>query len=85
MTFKIMNTPVKPTPDLEALRKAIQEFRPNPHRVPFTNLKLVHDSIAELHKRNISYASIADLLRQHGVSRILPADAGETNARYSIE
>ncbi len=73
-----MNTPVKPTPDLEGLRKAAQAFRPNPHRVPFTNLKLVHDSIAELHKRNISYASIADLLRQHGVktSRARVAEYG---------
>ena len=62
-----MNAPGNSTPDLEGLRKAVQEFRPNPRRVPFTNLKPVHDSIAELRKQNVSYASIADLLRQHGV------------------
>jgi hypothetical protein len=34
-----MNTPTTPTPDLESLRKAVQEFRPVPHRVPFNGLK----------------------------------------------
>ena len=51
-----MNTPTTPTPDLEWLRKAVQEFRPNPHRVPFNGLKPVHDSIVELRKQNASYA-----------------------------
>ena len=63
-----MNTPTIPTPDLESLRKAVQEFRPNPRRVPFNGLKLVHDSIEELRKQNVSYAAIAELLQQHGVN-----------------
>ena len=73
-----MNTPVKPTPDLEGLQKAVQEFRPNLHRVPFNNLKPIHDSIVELRSRKISYASIADLLIQHGVgtSRARVAEYG---------
>jgi len=77
---KIMNTPTtpQPTPDLESLRKAIQEFRPNPHRVPFSNLKPFHDDIVELHRKRASYASIADLLQQHGVktSRARVAEYG---------
>jgi hypothetical protein len=73
-----MNTPTTPTPDLESLRKAVQEFRPVPHRVPFNGLKLVHDSIAELRKQNVSYAAIAELLEQHGVktSRARVAEYG---------
>jgi len=73
-----MNTPTTPTPDLESLRKAVQEFRPVPHRVPFNGLKPVHDSIVELRKRSLSYASIADLLQQHGVktSRARVAEYG---------
>lgn len=73
-----MNTPNTLTPDLEALRKAVQEFRPNPHRVPFTSLKPVHDSIAELRRQNASYAVIAELLQQHGVrtSRARVAEYG---------
>jgi hypothetical protein len=73
-----MNTPTTPTPDLEGLRKAVREFRPDPHHVPFTNLKPVHDSIAELRKQNVSYTAIADLLRQHGVktSRARVAEYG---------
>ena len=73
-----MNTPTTPTPDLESLRKAVQEFRPVPHRVPFNGLKPVHDSIVELRKRSLSYASIADLLIQHGVktSRARVAEYG---------
>lgn len=75
-----MNTPT-PTPatlDLEALHKAVQEFRPNPHRVPFNNLKLVHDSIVKLRNGNVSYASIAELLQEHGVqtSRARVAEYG---------
>lgn len=73
-----MNTPATPTPDLESLRKAVQEFRPNPHRVPFNGLKLVHDSIVELRNRTISYAAIAELLQQHGIktSRARVAEYG---------
>src|SRR5208283_2864280 len=73
-----MNTPITPTPDLESLRKAVQEFRPNPHRVPFNGLKLVHDSIVELRKQTVSYAAIAELLQQHGVktSRARVAEYG---------
>ena len=65
-------------PDLEGLRKAVQEFRPNPHRIPFTNLKPAHDSIAELRKRSVSYAGITELLQQHGVktSRARVAEYG---------
>jgi hypothetical protein len=78
MTQKIMNTPTTPTPDLESLRKAVREFRPNPHRVPFNGLKSVHDSIVELRNRTISYAAIAELLRQHGIktSRARVAEYG---------
>src|SRR5208283_4789087 len=66
---KIMNTPTtpQPTPDLESLRAAVQEFRPNPHRVPFNNLKPFHDSIAELRNKNASYFLIAEILQQNGV------------------
>jgi len=73
-----MNAPSNSTPDLEGLRKAVQEFRPNPRRIPFTNLKSAHDSIAELRKQNVSYAAIADLLIQHGVqtSRARVAEYG---------
>jgi hypothetical protein len=73
-----MNTPTTPTPDLESLRKAVREFRPHPRRVPFNGLKPVHDSIVELRKQNISYASITDLLQQHGVktSRARVAEYG---------
>jgi hypothetical protein len=75
---KIMNTPTPPTLDLESLRKAVQEFRPNPHRVPFNGLKPVHDSIVELRRQNASYSAIADLLQQHGVrtSRARVAEYG---------
>jgi hypothetical protein len=73
-----MNTPTTPTPDLESLRKAVQEFWPVPHRVPFNDLKPVHDSIEELRKQNVSYAAIAELLEQHGVktSRARVAEYG---------
>ena len=73
-----MNTPITPMPDLESLRKAVREFRPNPHRVPFNGLKPVHDSIVELRKQNVSYAAIAELLEQHGVktSRARVAEYG---------
>jgi len=75
-----MNTPTTPppTPDLESLRKAIQEFRPNPHRVPFNNLKPFHDSIVELRSKRASYRSVAELLQQHGVktSRARVAEYG---------
>jgi hypothetical protein len=77
---KIMNTPTTPppTPDLESLRKAIQDFRPNSHRVPFNNLKPFHDSIVELRSKRASYRSVAELLQQHGVktSRARVAEYG---------
>ena len=73
-----MNTPTTPTPDLESLHKAVQEFRPVPHRVPFNGLKPVHDSIVELRKQTVSYAAITELLQQHGVktSRARVAEYG---------
>jgi hypothetical protein len=55
------------TPNLELLRKAIQEYQPDPTRIPFSNLKPFHDSIMELRGKNASYAAIADLLIQTGV------------------
>ena len=73
-----MNMPITPTPDLEGLRKAAQEFQPNPHRVPFNGLKLVHDVIVDLRRRKLSYAVITELLQQHGVqtSRARVAEYG---------
>jgi len=73
-----MNTPTIPTPDLESLRKAIQEYQPDPSRIPFSNLKLFHDSIVELRGKNASYAAIADLLMQNGIktSRARVAEYG---------
>ena len=73
-----MNTPTTPTPDLEGLRKAAQEFQPNPHRVPFNGLKPVHDVIVDLRRRKLSYAVITELLQQHGVktSRARVAEYG---------
>ncbi len=73
-----MNMPITPTPDLEGLRKAAQEFQPNPHRVPFNGLKPVHDVIVDLHRRKLSYAIITELLQQHGVqtSRARVAEYG---------
>ena len=73
-----MNTPTIPTPDLESLRKAIQEYQPDPSRIPFSNLQPFHDSIVELRGKNASYAAIADLLIQNGVktSRARVAEYG---------
>ncbi|MGB7746815.1 MAG: hypothetical protein WBN75_05945 [Verrucomicrobiia bacterium] len=73
-----MNIPTKPTPDLELLRKAVQEFRPNPHRVPFNNLKPFHDSIVELRGKKASYFIIAEILQQNGIetSRARVAEYG---------
>src|SRR5271168_1868153 len=73
-----MNTQITPTPDLELLRKAIQEYQPDPSRIPFSNLKPFHDSIVELRGKNASYAAIAELLEQHGVktSRARVAEYG---------
>jgi hypothetical protein len=62
-----MNTSTTPTPDLESLRKAVHEFRPNSHRVPFNNLKPFHDSIVELRGKKASYFIIAEILQQNGV------------------
>ena len=75
-----MNTsPSSPTtPNLELLRKAIREYQPDPSRIPFSNLKPLHDSIVELRGKNASYAAIAELLEQHGVktSRARVAEYG---------
>jgi hypothetical protein len=73
-----MNTSTTPTPDLESLRKAVHEFRPNSHRVPFNNLKPFHDSIVELRGKNASYFIIAEILQQNGVktSRARVAEYG---------
>jgi len=60
-----MNT--SSSPNLESLRQAIQNFTPNPRRVPFNNLKPLHDAIVELRGKNASYAIIAELLMQNGV------------------
>src|SRR5205823_6043843 len=67
-----------PTPNLELLRKAIQEYQPNPSRVPFSNLKPFHDFIVALRGKKASYAVIADLLQQNGVktSRARVAEYG---------
>jgi hypothetical protein len=66
------------TPNLELLRKAIQEYQPDPSRIPFSNLKPFHDSIMELRGKNASYAAIAELLIQNGVktSRARVAEYG---------
>jgi hypothetical protein len=66
------------TPNLESLRQAIQDFIPNPRRVPFNNLKPLHDAIVELRGKNASYAIIAELLMQNGVktSRARVAEYG---------
>jgi hypothetical protein len=75
-----MSTPItsQQTPDLESLRKAILEFQPNPSRIPFNNLKPLHDAIVELRGKNASYAIIAELLIQNGVktSRARVAEYG---------
>jgi hypothetical protein len=75
--MSIPTTP-QPTPDLESLHKAVQEFRPNPHHVPFSNLKPFHDSIATLRDKQASYSVIAELLQQNGVktSRARVAEYG---------
>src|SRR5450432_4143059 len=73
-----MNTPITPTPDLELLCKAIQEYQPDPSRIPFSNLKPFHDSIMELRGKNASYVAIAELLIQNGIktSRARVAEYG---------
>jgi len=67
-----------PTPNPELIRKVIQEYQPNPSRVPFSNLKPFHDSIVALRGKKASYAVIADLLQQNGVktSRARVAEYG---------
>lgn len=77
----IMNpSTTPPTLDLEKLRKAVQEYQPNPRRIPFNNLKPLHDSIADMRRKCASYATIAELLQQHGVktSRARVAEYGRT-------
>jgi hypothetical protein len=73
-----MNTQTPSTPNLELLRKAIQEYQPDSSRIPFSNLKPFHDSIVELRGKNASYAAIAELLIQNGVktSRARVAEYG---------
>jgi hypothetical protein len=75
-----MNTSIAspPTPNLELLHKAVQEFRLNPRRVPFNNLKPFHDSIVELRGKKASYFVIAEILQQNGVktSRARVAEYG---------
>jgi hypothetical protein len=56
------------TPNLELLRQAVQEFQPNPRRVPFNNLKPLHDYIVELRGKKASYFIIAELLQKNGVN-----------------
>ena len=72
------NTDLPLLPNLEGLRKAVQEFHPNQRRVPFHNLKPLHDSIVELRGKTASYSLIAELLQQHGVktSRARVAEYG---------
>ncbi len=60
-----MNT--SSSPNLESLRQTIQNFTPNRRRVPFNNLKPLHEAIVELRDKNASYAIIAELLIQNGV------------------
>jgi len=76
--MSISNTPQEPTPNLESLRKAIEQFQPSQRRVPFSNLKAVHDAIVELRGKRASYSIIAELLQQHGVktSRARVAEYG---------
>jgi len=62
-----MNSQNTPTFDLAKLHQAVKESSPNPHTVRFAQLKPVHEFIVELRQRKISYADIADLLRQHGI------------------
>src|SRR4029077_14212083 len=73
-------TSVPSMPDPELLRKLVQEFQPNPHRVPFRNLEPFRESIEILRVKGASYAVISDLLRQHGVktSRARVAEYGRT-------
>jgi hypothetical protein len=71
-------TELLPTLNLESLRKAVQEYQPDPNRVPFSNLKPLHGSIVELRRKNASYAAIAELLVQNGLktSRARVAEYG---------
>ena len=73
-----MNTPITPMPDLESLRKAVQEFQPAPSRVPFHALKPYHEFIVMLRAKRASYRSVAELLEKHGVhtSRARVAEYG---------
>ena len=79
MTFKnYEHTNHTNTRSRRTAQKAVQEFQPNPRRVPFNGLKPVHDIIVDLHRRNASYATIADLLQRHGIktSRARVAEYG---------
>ena len=63
-----------PTPNLELLRKVIQEYQPNPSRVPFSNLKPFHDCIVELRGKKAAVRWMNPLhFRIIRVDRVLPA------------
>jgi hypothetical protein len=66
------------TPDLELLRKAVQEFQPAPSRIPFHTLKPYHEFIVMLRAKRGSYRSVAELLEKQGVktSRARVAEYG---------
>jgi hypothetical protein len=70
---KIMNTSIASpsTPDLELLRKAVQEFQPAPSRIPFHTLKPYHEFIVMLRAKRASYRSVAELLEKQGVKTSL--------------
>jgi len=56
-----MNTP-QPTPDLESLHKAVQEFQPVSSRIAFHELKQYHEFIVMLRAKRASYRAVAELL-----------------------
>ena len=81
MNLPSSSSPSSPTTaNPELLRKLVQEFQPNPHRVLFRNLEPFRDSIETLREKGASYAIIAELLREHGVktSRARVAEYGRT-------
>jgi hypothetical protein len=65
-----MNTSIASpsTPDLELLRKAVQEFQAAPSRIPFHTLKPYHEFIVMLRAKMASYRSVAELLEKQGVN-----------------
>jgi hypothetical protein len=75
-----MNTSIEtPTkPNLELLRRAVQEFQPVSSRIPFQALRPYHEFIVMLRAKSASYRSVAELLEKHGVhtSRARVAEYG---------